>query len=388
MRRVLPTTLRHGRLSLHIVPILVWLVVLAAVGSLFLHRAERCEVIGLAIGETYDVTATCNGRVKSLPVKLYGRVKAGETLVVINTVLDNETLQSELEAEKATIELEIARLKAELSAAEEQLMVQVAEYENDHTEAMRRMSVDVERSRLGVLEIKAILEPDRIMLKDFDLEVRIVKDLFDKAAVEAYELQKAQSQYNILARKIEENEQLLAQAKKNTEEAAMRLAKLESKEGLSPSLGLRLNPIRTAINVQYNNSYELLLEQMTQRVALPLMAPFDGVVSQILRRGGEPVLLGEPILSIAKPTADTVMAWVKEEDIGQLREGRQVRIIRRGNNGQVAMSEITGIGPAFLPVASELWLDPQVPEYGLPFEVAVPPGMKIKPNEKVGIKLL
>ncbi|MBE0535845.1 MAG: HlyD family efflux transporter periplasmic adaptor subunit [Phycisphaerae bacterium] len=388
MKRPKITTSRQGRLSLHLVPALIWITAVAGVGALFVYRAERCEVVGLALGEVYNVAATSHGRVKTLPVKLFEHVKAGEVLVVINTVLDNEMLQSELEAEKATIELEIARLKAELNAAEESLRMQVAEHEQDHTEALRRMSVDVERARLAVLEIETVIEPDRIMLKDLELEVRIVKDLLAKEAVEAYELQKAETQYNFLARKIAENERLLAQAKKNAAEAAVRLAKLESKEALMPSLGLTLNPIRTAINVQYKKIDELLLEQMTQRVALPLMAPFDGVVSQILRRSGDTVLLGEPILSIARPTADSVMAWVKEEQAAQLREGRQVKIVRRGHGGQIAMSQITGVGPAFLPLPMELWFDPKVPEYGLPFEVAVPPGLKIRPNEKVGIKLL
>jgi len=382
------TAFRHGRLSLHLAPILIWIAAAVAVGALFLQRAQRCEVVGLAMGEVYNVAATSHGRVKSLPVKLFGRVRAGETLVIINTVLDNEMLQNQLEAEKATIELEIASLRAELSAAEEQLRIQVSEHENDHTEALRRMSVDVERARLGVLEIEAVLEPDRILLKDLELEVRIVKDLLAKNAVEAYELQKAQTQYDYLAKKIQENEKLLVQARKNVDEASVRLRKTEAAEPISPSLGLTLNPIRTAISVQYKKIDELLMEQMTQRVALPLMAPFDGVVSQIIRRDGDPVLLGEPILSVAKPTADTVIGWVKEENAGQIRESRQVKIVQRGHRGHVANSEIVAVGPAFLPIPAELWADPKIPEYGVPFEVAVPLGMKIRPNERVGIRLL
>jgi multidrug resistance efflux pump len=388
MKGVKIATLREGRLSLHVVPILVWIVAVVGVGALFMRRAQQCMVVGLAVGETCDVAATSHGRVKSLPVKLFERVHGGETLVVINTVLDNETLQSELEAERATIELEITQLRAELAATEEELRVRVAGNESAHAEALAQMSVDVERARLDALEIESILEPDRVLLKDYELEVRINKELLAKEAIEAYELQKAEAQYDFMAKTIQENERRLAQAKKNVEEAALRLAKLESKEAVSPSLSLTLNPIHTAINVQYKKIEELLLGQLAQREALPLMAPFDGVVTQILRRSGDPVLLGEPILSIAKPTADTVMAWVTEEYAEQLREGRQVKIVRRGHRGQVAMSEITGVGPAFLPLPMELWFDPKVPEYGLPFEVAVPPGMKIKPNEKVGIRLL
>ena len=388
MRKVLPTTLRHGRLSLHIVPILVWLVVLAAVGSLFLHRAERCEVIGLAIGETYDVTATCNGRLKSLPVKLFEQVQPGTTLAVINTVLDNENLQSSLEARKATIEAEIAQLKAALNAAEEQLNVQLADRKDQREAEYRRLSLDVEQARLAALELKTVLEPDKIMLKDLELEVRIVEDLFARNAVEQYELDKVETEYKVLAKKIETNGDLLEQVRKDADTTLERLAAMENKEPVDPSLGLTLNPIRAAINVQYKMIDELLLDLAMQRMALPLMAPFAGVVSSIQRRAGEAVLSGEPILTIARPSPDTVMGWVPQEEIEYIRQGRKVRLVKYGANQQIAMSEITVVGPAIEMIPERLWRLPNMPEYGLPFHVGIPPGLRLTPQEKVGIKLL
>jgi len=388
MRRVLSTTLRHGRLSLHIVPMLVWLASLAVVGSLFLHRARRCEFVGLAIGETYDVAATCNGRLRSLPVKLFDHVRKGTTLAVINTVLDNENLHSELEARKATIEAEIEHLKAQLSAAEEELKVRLADRRDQRQAEYRRLSLDVEQARLAALELEAALEPDKIMLKDLELEVRIVKDLFARNAVEKYELDKVQTEYKVLARKIEENQALLEQARRNVDLTLERLAAMESREPVDPSLGLALNPIRKAINVQYKMIDELLLDQAIQRTSLPLTAPFAGVVSSIQRRPGEAVLSGEPILTIAKPTADMVMGWMRQENIEDLRQGRKVRLVRYGVSQQIAMSEITVIGPSLEMIPQRLWRLPDVPEYGLPFQVAIPPGLKLRPQEKVGIKLL
>ncbi len=388
MRRVLPTTLRHGRLSLHIVPILVWLVVLAAVGSLFLHRAERCEVMGLAIGETYDVTATCNGRLKSLPVKLFEQVQPGMTLAVINTVLDNENLQSSLEARKATIEAEIAGLKAALSAAEEQLNVQLADRRDQREAEYRRLSLDVEQARLAALELKAVLGPDKIMLQDLELEVRIVKDLFARNAVEQYELDKVETEYKVLAKKIETNEDFLEQVRKDADTTLQRLAAMENKEPVDPSLGRTLNPIRAAINVQYKMIDELLLDLAMQRMAFPLMAPFAGVVSSIQRRAGEAVLSGEPILTIARPSPDTVMGWISQEEMEYIRQGRKVRLVKYGVNQQIAMSEITVVGPGIEMIPQRLWRLPNMPEYGLPFHVGIPPGLRLTCQEKVGIKLL
>jgi hypothetical protein len=86
--------------------------------------------------------------------------------------------------------------------------------------------------------------------------------------------------------------------------------------------------------------------------------------------------------------AETLIGWASEEYADQLSEGRKVRIIRRGAGGQVATSEITGVGTGYVQKPMELWFDPKVPEYGLAFEVAIPPGMTVRPNEKVGIKVL
>lgn len=388
MKRTSSGRLRQGSLRFHMVPILVWIAAVAAVVALFVQRSQQCFVVGLANGGSYNITATSNGRVRSVPVKLFQHVQAGETLVVINTVADDEALRSELEAESAALEMELTRLRAELAAAEEEFRLRVAGYEDAHAEALARMTVDLERARLDALEIRATLEPDRVLLKDYELEVRINRELLSKGAIEAYELQKAQAQFDFMAKTVQENEQRLEVAQKNVDEAAKRLAAWESRKASIASLNTTLDPIRAAMAVQQKRLDQLLQEQLRQREELPLVAPADGVVCQILRRSGDSVLLGEPMMTIAKPVAETLIGWASEEYADQLSEGRKVRIIRRGAGGQVATSEITGVGTGYVQKPMELWFDPKVPEYGLAFEVAIPPGMTVRPNEKVGIKVL
>ena len=378
------TITRSGRLGIHMIPVLVWVAAIAGVGLLLTHRYERTELVGVAFGETYDVSATCNGRVKSLPVLLYQEVQKDETLAMVNTLLDNERLQSELNAKKDVIESEIARLKAELEAASETLEVDLADRKDQIASTHRLLSVDVERTRLAVLELEAVLGPDRITLKDLELEVRIVKDLLAKEAVEEYELTKIELQRDVLAKRIEENEKLLGQADKNATEAVSRLSQFASQKPVNPSLGLTLNPIRQAILVQKKMIAELLVE----RVGLPLMAPFDGVVSQILRRPGESFAAGEPILTVAKTRPETVVGWIGEEQMHRVNAGMKVKIVRRGETQQIAMSEITVLGPAVEQLPERLWRTQGVPEYGRAFHVGVPPNLELTPSEKVGIKLM
>lgn len=384
VRKERHTIMRPGRLGIHIIPILVWIAAVAGVAFLLMHRSERTVLVGVAFGETFDVSATCSGRVTSLPVLLYQEVQKDETLAIVKTLLDNERLQSELAVKKDVIEAEIARLRAELEAASEALEVDLADRNDQVASTHRQLSVDVERTRLSVLELEATIEPDRITLKDLELEVRIVKDLLEKDAVEKYELQKIELQRDVLAKQIDENERLHVQAQKDASEAVSRLNQFASIKPVNPSLGLTLNPIRQAIAVQEKMITELLVE----RVGLPLMAPFDGIVSKILCRVGESFAAGEPILTVAKTRPETVVGWIGEEHMHRINLGMEVRLVKRGETQQIAMSEITVVGPEVKMLPERLWRIPGVPEYGRSFHVGVPPNLKLLPSEKVGIKLM
>ncbi|MHC4659956.1 MAG: HlyD family secretion protein, partial [Planctomycetota bacterium] len=148
---------RAGRLRVHILPILVWIGAVVVVVVLFQHRAERFEVLGLAQGQVHQVAATCDGRLKDVPVQLFEKVGRGQTLAVIDTVLDNENLQAQLDTASAEIE----HLKAELVSTEDQLLTEAVNRQTDWVGAQRRFSVDVENARVAVLELKAQLEADR-----------------------------------------------------------------------------------------------------------------------------------------------------------------------------------------------------------------------------------
>ena len=388
VRKAKHASTRSGSLSLHVVPVLVWLAVLGCVSFLFVHRAERCELVGLVFGETFEVAATCDGRVKSLPIRLYDRVEKNDVLAMVNTVVDNENLRAELETQKATIETEIMGIKAQLVAAEEEFKIQLADRQDDTAAAYRRLCVDVERTRIAVLELEAILEPDRLMLKDLELEVRIVKNLLAKNAIEAYELQKVELEKDMLVKKIETNEQLQTQARTDAGQSLKRLNEFISKDPVVPSLEAKLDPIRQAINVQYKKIDELLVNQITRRESLSLKAPFDGVVSSILRRVGEAVIAGEAVVTIAKPSPEMIVGWARENQIDLIKEGMDVKLIKQGRRQQIAKSEITTIAPSLELMPERLWQIAGVPEYGFSFLVGIPPGLKLTPEEKVGIKLL
>jgi len=370
----------------HIVPILVWVLALAGVVGLFRRHTKRFEVLGIARARTVQISATMPGKLRSVPVKLFEKVKAGQVLAV----LDDEVLRRQLDTASA----EVQRLMAELITTEDSLVAEAANQETSRIADGRRFSVDVENARLRILELKTLIETDRITLQDLALEVKIVKGLVEAQAVADYELQKVQVQHDALAKKIQQNEHLLAQAEKDLKQAQKRKMEFASRQLVHPSVDSALELIRKAVTVQ-----ERMIEQFVVQISqLVLRSPFDGVVCQIpqrfgqasarqlIRQNGETVLAGEPILTVAATESDSVIAYMRHDQAGLVDQGSAVEIIKNSKPAQIGLAKVTYISPVTEQIRVRLWQNPNVPQWGRPFLVKVPPKMKLVPGELVGIR--
>jgi len=91
----------------HLVPIAVWLGALGAVGWLAVHRTERSEWVGTALGAERRLTAPLDGRLRTVGVKLFKPVTRGQTLAVMES--------DRIRARRALAEAEVERLREELS---------------------------------------------------------------------------------------------------------------------------------------------------------------------------------------------------------------------------------------------------------------------------------
>lgn len=387
---------RPGRLRPHILPVLIWVVAVGGVGALLHHRSQRFEILGIAQGNVREIAATCNGRLKSVPVELFQEIKKGDVVAVIDTVLDNENLEAEL----ATVSAEIQHLQAELVHTQERLLAEAANLKTDKIAAQRRFSVDVENARLRILELKTLLETDQIMLENLQLDdqIFVTRNLTEQDDAAHYERQKMKVEYNALAKKIEDNQRLLTQAESDLKEARQRRDEFAQRQLEHPAVDSALEVIHRAIKVQEQRMEELL----ARRVALMLKSPIDGVVSQILRRpvrrtgegvvrqmlgrAGEAVLEGDPILTVANGNSSEIIAWVSEEHLGRVQEGMVVELIKENEPAQIASSQVTYLGPIMEVIPQRLWTIPDIPQWGRPMLIPIPPGLKLIPGETVGIR--
>ena len=392
---------------LHLLPFVVWLGVVACVAVLFAHRSSRFQVLGIAQGQVWQVAATCTGRLKSVPVQLFDEVKQGQTVAVINTLLEDEqTLEAELKGQLATVTAEIEHLAAQLIPTQDTLLADQSDRENTRMEEERRFSVGVENARIRILSLRGLIASDRVTLEDLAMEVKIAEDLLKKGAVAPYELQKAKVQYDSLAKKVEENERLLSQATEDLKQAVRRQDEYRKFQPYNPSVESALDVIRKEMKVQEQMMEGVIaqLEALKARESVELKAPFDGVVvsiavrtneaialrpgEKIVRRPGEVVTAGDPVVAIAQAQPAEVIAYTSERILGRVREKMPVELIKDREPAQIARSEVVSVGPTVELVPQRLWRNPNVPQWGRPVRVKIPPGLQLLPGEVVGVREL
>jgi len=387
---MLSTNISIFHLRRHVLPIVVWLAVLGCVVVLFHNRAERFEVVGIARGQVYQVSAPVDCQIKTISVELFDSVCKGQTLAT----LDKTQLNAQIDA----IYAEAEHLKAQLVAVEDTMKAEAANLKSDKIAAQQRFLVDVENARIRILELKTLIETDKVTLEDLAIEVKIAQDLLAKDAVSPYELQKAQALHNALAKKIEENQNLFAQARNDLEESQKRSEEFATNQPVHPSINNALEMIRKQIVVQEKLAEELAvqLEKMT------IICPADGVVIQmqvnanqvlslrpgesLLRRSGEVVLAGDPILVVAETKPTEVVAYVGQNQLSGIAEQAMVQLVKTSEPKKIVNSQVLHLGPTMELMPQQLWQNSAIAQWGRPFLIKIPPGFDLLPGETVGIR--
>jgi multidrug resistance efflux pump len=369
---------RTGRIYLHILPILIWFVAIAGVVVLFKHRTERFEVVGIAQSHTTQIASIQTGRLRSVSVELFDTVSKNQTVAMLDDTL--------LKAEITTAKAEIERLDAELNAEKDRFEAQQIDLQNDLVAAHRRYTLDIENYRLRKLELIAAIEPDKISLENLKLagKMFVMGGNLDLSDLAPLELKQIELQIEELDKKIRENQTVLVQAQNDLHTAQQRLKEFINEQPELPSIDSSLEIITQQINVQ-----EKRIDQLSiQLTSLVLRSPFDGMVSQVNSREGETVLPGEPLMAIAETNPSLIIAYATEDSTDNIEEDMKVKLVITGQQQQIADSQVVQVGPAMELMPERLWKIPNLPQWGRPFLIKIPPAMKLTPGQMVGIRKL
>lgn len=374
MKRIRGTSYQSGRLRRHVFPVIIWLGALAGIVYMFQQRSQSFEVVGFAQGQILQIASTQTGQIKKIWVDMYDEVEEGQKIAELN----DEHYQAQL----ASAHAEIAKIRSQLAAAENNILVDIQSRKTMQKVNSRNFSYDVERINIRLLDLKAGMETDQLMLSGVESEMINVKKLVKQNSLSEYDLEKVQSKHKLLTRKIESAKELIKAAKKDLKHALENREEYTKQVMIHPDIEKTLEPIRQAIQVQNQRIEELKIEGK----ALVLRAPLNGIVSQILQRPGETVMPGEPVVTIAEKDPALIVAYLPESGISDIQVGKKLEIIKSSNPPQIAESSIMRIGPTVETKPEMYWRNPNVPERGRACMIAVNPKLKLLSGERVGIR--
>jgi len=373
-------------------PVVIWLAVLACAIVMFKHRMKRFETVGIVFGEERRIAATVAGRIKSVNYNLFDKVNPGDIIAVVDTVLDRKSLELEIEAKQNLILAKIKQLQAQLEVTRDRMESQQAERKDDLNLTARRYYRDFDTAKLRAAELKTKIEPEKIRLKELELNIKIKElaavspTLTTQRKIEiSYEREKLKTELEALAKEIEENEKLMLQAMDNQKLAEQRLEEFisDANQVINPSIAIALKPIEEEINVQYKAIEQL----MVQSPELEIRSPFKGIVSDIRRSVGEAIVEREPILTIVEYEPAYIVAYVGEDQLGQVTENMKVEIYKKSYPPKIASAHVKQFGPVLELIPNRLWPNTNLPQWGRPVMIAIPEGMRdLLPGELVGIR--
>ena len=225
------------------------------------------------------------------------------------------------------------------------------------------------------LELIATLKQNQVRLEYLRLRKDALHELYGRHATPEYDWRKAETHYQEMQIRIEEDRKTLAQLQADLRNAQQRLAEYTRQTPGSPALDKLLEPFRAAITVQERKMSELSLE----RSMLVLRSPMDGVISQVLRRTGEAVIAGEPVFTVTASRPMDVVVYVTAAQASRFHPGVQVEVELAGRSDarMKARSQVTGVGPAAEQLPPRLWQNPTIPEWGWPVSISVSPELGV-----------
>jgi multidrug resistance efflux pump len=352
----IPLGQRWRELRMRILPVVVFTAATATVALMWKDHVASQAMLGQAEPVLANVSCYKAGVLAELCVTRFQKVKAGDVLGKV-MITDPKILASSL----AVIQAEIDSLQAGMQP----VMVQ------------QHNAMDYDRLRLDWMRQRTQLASARVNLDLADTEFHRMDELFKDQIIAKRVYDQAKAARDRLQNEVENLSKLVDEG-----EASFQTLQLTNASEISK---VTIDPLRAAIAVQESKLHltEAELSPIT------LQAPIDGIVSTIFHRSGEAVVPGQPILAVATLNPVRIVAYARAPLIKEPKTGMVVEIRTRGLPQASAAGKIVEVGTQMEPVPPTL-LGPvhfADTELGLPVDISLPPGLKIRAGEVVDVIL-
>ena len=331
-------------------PLVIFLMACVPIYHLWRNHSPGGRITGIGEGRKSLVSNPRTGVLTELKIQPFQWVDAGTPILTIQPVdpeADLGILQSELQ---------LMRLMMEPTMAD-------------------RNALDFEQVRISSLRLKEELALARVNLERAESALRrnetLVKDRLVSADV--YDLSKRDRDY--YRAEIEEK----TKASKEIED---RIAYLRSL-GDPTSPGSSRMPLAVVAKMQAR-----LATAESNWNPVVVLAPISGVVHLIYRQAKEFVVAGEPLLTIVSPQSDRIVAYLREPNDLEPKQGMEVQVLRQTSPRQMFTTHISQVGPAVEIITNALANIRQGGpiDVGLPIVMPVPANVTIRPGEIVSLE--
>jgi len=349
-------------------PALVWLAAVGLVIALMARRSYQTDAVGLVELRQATVAPLFDGTVQAMSVDLFDEVQPGQALAV----MDDTLIQAELAIAKA----ELAQLRGELEAREQELRL-------DGVAAERRFLFDAEMARLDYLVHVTDHEADVAAMRRLETMCNLQDNAADAELLRRTTSDETRLRYETLRQRVTNDEAALDAARSRLDQTEQRRAAFAELYG-NEDWSRVLEPFRQEIRAQEN-----CLSEIAQRgQSLVLRAPLAGKVSIIFYRTGETVLAGTPVLAITSPESQRVVAYIPERSLRAVQVGTPAEIRSRRPAAPAARGTVLRVGSKVEEMPLALWRNPTITERGFSVLVGNIPAGRFLPGEALDLRFL
>ncbi len=352
-----PPAQRWKEFRLLYLPRAMFLVGVVAAAWLWSNWVAPATLVAEADFTHVEVRAPQAGMLVGLKIEVLQTVKAGDVIGQVASA--NPRV---LDATLAVIKADIGMLNASLAGLTDAQRVTIA---------LERMQLDWMNHRVELASLRG-----RLQQAEADLTRGTPLHAAAMITEEAYEQMKITR--DSLTAQVEEQSKLVAYL----EPLVKTLATPEAQAAaLSPDAAL-------ASGIKLQEAKLQLAE--AQLNPLPLVAPMSGIIALQLRRTGETVVAGEPVLRISATKPERLVGFLQQPIPFEPKVGMSAEIRTRTLHRHIAATKILQVGPAMEPIlptliaAMRLPTSP-APESGLRVEFALPQGLTLVPGEHVDV---
>jgi multidrug resistance efflux pump len=356
-----PAALHWREFRVKALPILTFAAAVVVCVAIWTHHVSPASLLGQAVSAQANISSPRPGLLVLVKGGVDQPVRAGETIATVLT-----SPPRLLEASLAVIQAEAELIRLGMSPLAD----------------ADRNELNLERLKLDLLQQRTALALARIQLDYAHSEYRRIEALRLMASPIASDsdLAIATRDRDRARREVEQLEQTVADlgAALKRFEASFPLATAEGRESAT----------RKAIEAR-QRQLEVVEAQLGP---MELTAPIDGVITTVLRRAGETVTAGEPILTLVSTNISGIVAYLPQNSSLPVAVGMDAEVRRRARDRTIGLGQVTRVSAYYAPIPPLLQWSPlpngQTNAIGLPLWVNVPPGMSLLPGEVVGIRLL